>query len=141
MTEKQSITVDEGGYGYLWEYDDYVVMRFVGTEKIAVVERMADGSWRRAFSVVDAMGLGYEVYHQYGSAFDYKDGRLAVVNNLYNQKYGLGEPCSFYLSVYDQSGLLYIGEYQNSLDLSQAGGRNELNCLPATRAYTVRWGD
>ncbi len=140
MSEKQSITVEDGRYSYIWEYDDYVVMRFFSSQKLAVLEREDDRTWKKAFSVTDASEL-YGVSHQYGAAFDYKDGRLAVVNNIYNAKYGPQQPCSFYLSVYDKSGLLYIGEYENSLDLSQAGGRNELNCLPATNAYGVRWGD
>lgn len=45
----------------------------------------------------------------------YTDDRLFIAGSLYTTDNGGDRPYGFYIAVYDETGLLYYGEYETSL--------------------------
>ncbi len=72
-------------------------------------------------------------------SMDY-DGKKLAVAAWQNGWFAPENYCSFYLAVYDRTGLTYVGKYQHSLDRSLI--EHPLVCQPLDEAaLTVAWGD
>jgi hypothetical protein len=70
---------------------------------------------------------------------DFDGERLAVVDVLRSPDGNAWESCGFVLSVYDESGLLYLGEYESSLTVGGYHSSNyNFNCHLLS-PFTVAW--
>jgi hypothetical protein len=58
------------------------------------------------------------------------DGRRLAVSGLLINETGQFETCGFNLAVYDETGLLYCGEYASSLDTGGETDRYSDRCVP-----------
>ncbi len=71
---------------------------------------------------------------------DFHDGRLAMAV-FADGWYSAQEYCSFYLVVYDKTGLLYEGKYGHSLDKSPVADNYAYTCRPVDDTpLAVTWG-
>lgn len=116
-----------GGDESLWNtyyYDDFIALH-LSENQLAVVDRKEDGEYEHRFTV-NLTDDAEELYSLSRNAVMDWDGEKLVVSDFLTTNYARNmnyfKYCSFYLSVYDETGLLYFGEYLSSLD---AG--NELN--------------
>ena len=71
-------------------------------------------------------------YLRPGAMFDFDGEKLVAVDFLREGRFGSLELCSYYVSVYDKTGLLYYGEYKNSLSAYPNANNYSYNCLPIT---------
>ena len=63
--------------------------------------------------------------------------KLAIVDRTAEKTYGTLELCGFTVSIYDCTGLVYYGEYENSLSVAADPNDYAINCLPIR--YRVCW--
>ena len=98
----------DDSYGwYLYEGEDYFCILLSGEEEvIAVISETEGGQYQTDFAVKTDPGYGYI------ESADY-DGEKLVLANYY----GYGYSTSYYVAVFDASGLLYFGEYDTSLSV------------------------
>ena len=100
------------GYGWwLYEYEDFLAAA-VPQDRLAVMSRDESGEYHLDLLVpVDHDEEDdYPMYLNYNEAMAFDGERLAVSRTM-----GGGSCTDFYVAVYDASGLIYYGEYYNSL--------------------------
>ncbi len=113
-----------------YEYDDFIAVHTAGN-KIFIIEKTEDGRFEHVLTadVQDILDMGVccnWTSRAYYNHTEWKDEdsnttmawdgeRLAITSFRWNNQYF----CHFDLAVYDQSGLLYCGEYRNSLNFDQ----------------------
>ncbi len=112
---KQKLSVcdwPEDGYGWwLYEYEDFLAVA-VPQDRLLVVSRDDAGEYaiNLLVSVDHDEEDDYSMYLNYNEAMAFDGERLAVSRTM-----GGGSCTDFYVAVYDASGLIYYGEYYNSL--------------------------
>ncbi|MBQ7016473.1 MAG: hypothetical protein IJN10_05920 [Firmicutes bacterium] len=102
----------EDGYGWwLYEYENFLAAA-VPQDRLMVVSRDEDGMYHLDLLVpVDHDEEDdYSMYLNYNEAMAFDGEKLAVCRTM-----GGGSCTDFYVAVYDASGLIYYGEYYNSL--------------------------
>ena len=102
----------EDGYGWwLYEYETFLAAA-VPQERLAVISRDESGEYHLELLVpVDHDEEDdYPMYLNYNEAMAFDGERLAVSRTM-----GGGSCTDFYVAVYDATGLIYYGEYYNSL--------------------------
>ncbi len=102
----------EDGYGWwLYEYEGFLAAA-VPQDRLMVVSRDEDGVYDLDLLVpVDHDEEDdYPMYLNYNEAMAFDGEKLAVSRTM-----GGGSCTDFYVAVYDASGLIYYGEYYNSL--------------------------
>ena len=138
MKAAQKILIkEEQGSGSVYEYDDFIV---ADTENDITVISAKDGVYTVDFSVRKASFIN-EKFHDIGVAdcMDYKDGKLAIVGNCFEEDTGY-ELCDFFVSVYDKSGILYYGKYNTSLDLGRTNDTFISDCHPTDiNPNLIKW--
>lgn len=76
------------------------------------------------------------LYYLAQTALAFDGEKLAISDFLRDS----GTSCSFFLEVYDASGLLYYGEFQNSLDTGYDPADYAFHCLPyGSSAIALTW--
>ena len=105
------------------------------------MELKADGLCETAFSATTAYYVDNSYHGLYVSAAaDYNGEKLICIDYLHEGRYRTLELCSFYVSVYDKTGLIYYGEYNCSLSANPNASSYSYNCLPdATNYISVKW--
>lgn len=138
MKSTQKILIkEEQGSGSVYQYDDFIV---TDTEEDITVISVKDGIYTLDFSVRKA-SFTNEKFHDVwiANCMDYKNGKLAVVGNCFDEYIGY-ELCDFFVSVYDKSGLLYYGKYNTSLDLGRANDSFNSDCHPTDiNPNLIKW--
>lgn len=116
MKALQKITIANEIMGSVYEYDNFAVIET--DEKIALISNKND-IYSLEF-IVPKASFTNESYQDVWNAdyMDYKDGKLAMIGNHFEQETGY-ELCDFFISVYDKNGLIYYGVYDNNLDLNR----------------------
>ena len=102
----------EDGYGWwLYEYENFLAIA-VPQDRLAVISQGDDGEYSLDLLVpVDHDEEDdYPMYLNYNEAMAFDGERLAVSRTM-----GGGSCTDFYVAVYNASGLIYYGEYYNSL--------------------------
>ncbi len=112
---KQKLVVcdwPEDGYGWwLYEYEDFFAAA-VPRDRLVVISQNEAGEYEIDLLVpVDHDEEDdYPIYLNYNEAMAFDGEKLAVSRTM-----GGGSCTDFYVAVYDASGLIYYGEYYNSL--------------------------
>lgn len=94
-------------------YEDFIVV-FSTEQRFSVIERTESGSYARVFTTDMQAANQFDVPLSHSSSL-FWDGERLVMTQFHNSD-NYFATCSYYLWVYDQSGLLYMGEYESSLD-------------------------
>ena len=142
MTLEDKIDVGSvNAYFTYWTYEDYLITL---SDDLTVYTIDTDGHYVKEFSVnVEEMErkLGENsdgFYFSWKCSFDWDGERLLMGNCLYR---GAQEKCMFSLSVIDETGLVYYGEYDSSLLTSDV---EYTGCRPDTEMefpLTVKWNN
>jgi hypothetical protein len=99
----------------LYKEGDFLVAA-IGGNTLAVLPRQADGSYTLAH-LWDAWPpeQGDLAFSTWNVALDYDGERLALAGILDDEEGYQWDTCNYYLAVYQGEGLVYYGEYLNSL--------------------------
>lgn len=140
MTAVQRIEVfdwpeDANGW-WVYEGEGFLTAVLSGY-RLAVVAVNEEGRYDLRFTAEITIGEGPS--HVWaGAAMDYDGDLLAVGDFLIAEKGRYN--CDFYLAVYDESGLLYYGEYASSLSADYGRDRYYDRCAPVDHApIAVNW--
>ena len=112
-----------------------------GDENIEVIAIESSGLCRSALCVKSAYHVDNTFHDLFVSASaDFYGDKLVCVDHLHEGRFRSLELCSFYVSVYDKSGLIYYGEYNCSLSANPNSASYSYNCLPSNIDYIdVKW--
>lgn len=134
MHLKQKIFIANELYHTIFPNDRYTVFLFSNT--IALVELKTNGEYALKFTVTEASTVDETFAHlRFGAAMDFDGDRLAIVDTLRGEQQRSSERCSYYLAVYDATGLTFYDEYKNGLDLFPHKEQYGFNCH--SDGYTV----
>lgn len=138
MTAIQKIQINgTKGMGTVYEYDDFIV---ADTGECISVISIANGTYNLDFTAKKASFID-ETFQDIWNAdcMDYKDGKLVLIANTFDKETGY-EVCDFDVSVYDKSGLVFYGIYDNSLDFDRLNNSFSYDCHPADiNPNTIKW--
>lgn len=95
--------------------DFIVIMQTTTDEALAVVSVDENNTYHVEFTC-DYYPREFNFYNYYPEAFAFDGERLALSGILYDYRNYLSGSCNVYLAVYDHTGLIYYGEYENSLE-------------------------
>ena len=138
MTALQKIEITDAPHFTVYEYDTCLVL--LGWESISVIEKQADGLCRLAFTVPRMKEVNDANFQKGVATVMAFDGeKLAIVDRTGDGVYPSLELCGFTVAVYDSTGLVYYGEYENSLSTATSAYDYAFNCLPIE--YEVWWED
>jgi hypothetical protein len=120
MTQLQKFELldnaEDQGVWTLYPADDFFVL-ILGNLRFAVVSGTPGDGYALDFTAdlneCDAM----VPYLASDAAMDFDGEKLAVAAEKQTGEFYSDKSCSFYLAVFDRTGLLYFGEYDSSLDV------------------------
>lgn len=119
MEVLQKLKIADWPEGYLsWQHydgDGYVAILLYDLQTLAVVAVTDSGEYELRYTCEIDPDQSERLFSRAATAFDGE--RLAFAGGL-DDPYGYGASyynCNFFLAVYEQSGLVYYGEYRNSL--------------------------
>jgi len=116
-------------------YDDFILLHSGYAEqpaRLIVLAREANGLYRVALTTNrDPDGEFEEPYFAFYCVNAAWDGRRLIMAN-YDLTNARGSLCRFYVRVYDQNGVRYIGQYDSTLDTS-AMNYYRYPCEPVNR--------
>ena len=132
---------EDMSFDTIYTYDDYIVP-YASNGQFLVMTENNKGVYETQISAElgEAKSLRYSPSLS-DPVMDF-DGRRLVVSNFQTtvDYHYSNVTCSFYLAVFDQTGLIYYGQYDHSLDKSP-GMDYSGNCLPADQnPLSVAWG-
>lgn len=119
MEVKQDILYSETGYGAgIYMGDDFIVLE--GAEDIIVLSVDEDGNYRKEITCdvtgfVQEEAVGFLDFSYMD--FDWDGEKLVFggpLNDSESRRYY--QSCGFYLAAFDETGLIYYGTYESSLD-------------------------
>ncbi len=129
MSALQKIEVTKDQYFTFYPYDDCIVLN--GWDSISVIEKQADGLCRLAFSVPRMNDINDSNYQKgVATTMDFDGETLVMVDRAAEKTYGTLELCGFTVAVYNNTGLVYYGEYESSLSAIADPHNYAFNCLP-----------
>lgn len=111
------------------EYNDFMVL-ITAPRVFTVFSKGEAGFYHKEFEHQLQLEYldGYKlVVHE--KAFDWDGERLIMAG----MRGGLENQCGMFVSVFDETGLLYHAEYKNSVDIGEGG------CYPDGDPITIRW--
>lgn len=137
MSKLQKIRLAGSPSAGIYEYDDFLV---ADTENSIAVVSVADGVYSLDFNIEKSYFPDDNYRYLYDiDSMDYKNGKLAVIGNKFEENSGY-KVCDFIVFVYDKSGLLFCGVYDNSLDFDRENIYFNKDCYPAdTNANKISW--
>ncbi len=116
MQADRKIWIDNRFLNTVYQYEDFIV---TDTDETLSVISCKDNTYTRMYTVHSANIINTEFRSLWDADhMDYQNGKLAVVGNTYTENFGY-EACDFFVSVYDESGLIYYAVYDNGLDINQ----------------------
>ena len=143
VTQRQKLELfsvsESRGFRTIFTYDDYIVP-FTNDFQFSVIAETSAGVYETQFTseLGEAHYLGYAPSS--GPVMDF-DGRRLIISNIQYDELNYGKTsCSFYLAVFDKTGLTYLGKYNHSLDKSPVSDYS-YRCRPMEKdPLTVAWG-
>ena len=144
MQEKQRLVfANENEANYPFIYEDFMVVRYTW-DRFAVLSRNADGTYQVEFSadIEEEDAEKFPNMYLYGNVvFDWNGEILLMGDSLVtDEDYYYNENCGFYLAAFDETGLLYYGEYENSLNTGIEYDDYYFNCIPrAEEPLIISW--
>ncbi len=139
MTAEQKIHLYDYDFFHIWEYENFMVLG--SSDRIALITADENGKYalRLTAPTPDSIDTGFH-YLMSSANMDFDGERLVIIDRLHEELYGGLELCSFYLAVYDEDGLAYYGEYENSLSLRPRYNMYAFNCLPSgANPFRAAW--
>lgn len=135
MTQRQKLkllsTPEAESFGPMFIYDDFIVPVISGG-RFAVVAVTSSGDYELRFTG-QAEVLQFDL--SIGTVMDFDGERLAITEFL--SRY---DTCDFYLDVFDKTGLIYSGKYDNSLDNGPFAD-SVYRCRPVeSNPLRITWG-
>ncbi len=136
MRTRETHTLSGDTLLYTENCGDFFFLELDGN-RVAVIAKNEDGSFRRAFTVslTHADEKRFDSFR--AKAFDGE--RLALVSELYRDESTYLPLCGFTVAVYDKTGLLFHAEYLTDIEPNLIDASRERNCLPAEARATVFW--
>lgn len=136
MTKRQKLPITEAQQFTFYEYDNCIVLS--GWDYLSVIEKQEDGLCRLAFTVSRKQEINdHTIQKGVATAMAFDGKKLAIVDRTAEKTYGTLELCGFTVAIYDCTGLVYYGEYENSLSVAADPNNYAINCLPIR--YRVCW--
>lgn len=126
------------GLRNVYVYDDFIVPISVDN-RFALLALNSEGDYEVQFEGSFDKVEEFKYVYIRELAMDYNGEKLAIAafDGYFHPKHF----CSFYLSVYDRTGLAYAGYYKHSLDKSQISHYN-LTCRPVEgNPLKISWDD
>ena len=136
MNEIQKIKITDAKNFTFYEYDNCIVLN--GWEYISVIEKKEDGLCELAFTV-SRMKEVNDINNQKGVAttMAFDGEKLVIIDRTGDEMYPSLELCGFTVAVYNNTGLVYYGEYESSLSISGSANEYEYNDRCRPTEYTV----
>lgn len=136
MQQIQSFPITENEWISLHQEEDFFVL-FYG-QTISVYKQCEDGSYAHVLTGDQPFAVN-GVSQSFGthSAVDFDGERVIFANLLDEKKYGNLQTANVCIAVYDASGLLYYGEYDNSLAVNPNTQIYNDNVNPVE--YGIKW--
>lgn len=142
MQQRQKLLVhawDEEQFGWqLCDEGDFLVLFATREDLVSVIERTEDGLYQVAFTCPVRGDDSLPWFSLAEPALAYNGEKLLLAGYPYDDAFGFRDTCNVFLAVYDQTGMLYYGEYKNSLDVGLAADRYDFH-LRAGEMLTVAW--
>lgn len=137
MKAVQKIPIGDNYIGSVFEYDDFIA---IDMEYSISVISVKNDIYALEYNVQKASFINEKFQDMWNTdCMDFKDGKLALVGNAFDEEYGY-ELCDFFVSVYDKSGLIYYGVYDNALDINRLDSQYEANCHPTDiEPNKIKW--
>lgn len=137
MTDLQKIKVTDANQYMFYECDNCIVLN--GWEYISVIELMDNGLYDLAFTVSRMNEINdSDAQKGVATAMAFDGDKLVMIDRSGDQIYPNLETCGFSVAIYNNTGLVYYAEYENSLSATTNPNDYAFNCLPVK--YSVKWG-
>ena len=75
-------------------------------------------------------------FMDYTATAIYNGEKLVLVDSIVRDDFAFGK-CGYYIAIYNETGLVYYGEYESSLDINGDKYNYRYNCNPLNDAYTI----
>lgn len=122
--QKLDITeVEEDSWWSIWNQDDFMVIELSPTQELVVMSIAENGELQVEY-ICPILPEDFDGFSIYGVAMDFDGERLVCVRPLeieeeYEGEYRDRTTCNLQVAVYEEEGLVYFGEYTNSLDTGE----------------------
>lgn len=135
MTTLQKIKLFDGYYRQVWHNDGFFVIKWYDTLMLLAPNNKGLYEVKFTSEYQCAVNESFADIHSY-AAMEFDGEKLIVVEQFYDQFYRTHQTCDFYIAVYGEKGLLYYGEYKNSLSTNNSYNKN---CT--SNGFSVAWED
>ena len=135
----QSTQADDGAWYNLLESDDFIVT--VIDQTATVLLPNGDGTFRIDMQTPNTLNLEYLPWRMDSKAVAYHDGKLAVAYENIDQTTGFRYAPCFDALIFDNTGLVFLAQYQSSLRnvLTDSYNSNEIMQLVNQNPIEVTW--
>ncbi|MBE6696359.1 MAG: hypothetical protein E7587_07900 [Ruminococcaceae bacterium] len=133
MTTLQKTKLFDGYHGQVWHNDGFFVINRNNTLMLLAPNEKGLYELKFTSEYQCAVNESFACINP-NAAMDFDGERLIVIDQFYDQFHRTHQTCDFYIAVYSEKGLLYYGEYKNSL--STNNNYNE-NCT--ANGFSVEW--
>lgn len=135
----QSTQTDDGAWYNLLENDDFIVT--VIDQTATVLLPNGDGTFRIDMQTPNTINLEYLAWQRDSNAMAYNNGKLAVAYEYVDQTTGFRYSPCFNAVIFDNTGLVFLAQYQSSLRnvLTDSYNLNEIVRLVDQSPIEVTW--
>lgn len=135
----QSTQTNDGAWYNLLENDDFIVT--VIDQTATVLLPNGDGTFRIDMQTPNTLNLEYLSWHRDSNAMAYNNGKLAVAYENIDQTTGFRYAPCFDAVIFDNTGLVFLAQYQSSLRnvLTDSYNSNEIVRLVDQNPIEVTW--
>lgn len=135
----QSTQADDGAWYNLLESDDFIVT--VIDQTATVLLPNGDGTFRIDMQTPNTLNLEYLPWRMDSKAVAYHNGKLAVAYENIDQTTGFRYAPCFDAVIFDNTGLVFLAQYQSSLRnvLTDSYNSNEIVQLVNQNPIEVTW--
>lgn len=136
--------VDGGEADHMWTvfpYDDFIALE-LSNGRLVLIELTEDGDYEKKFIVNMYPGEEtlYYLYKAEADAMDWDGEKLAVAGFKTPGSLDNRYVCDYYIAVYDETGLLYYGEYDSSLSTDYDRNNYSDSCRAMdNEPMTIEW--
>ena len=122
--QKLDITdVEDDSWWSIWNQDDFMVIELSPAQELVVMSIAENGELQVEYTC-PVLPEDFDGFSIYGVAMDFDGERLVCVRPLeieeeYEGEYRDRTTCNLQVAVYEEEGLVYFGEYTNSLDTGE----------------------
>ena len=117
------LDVDENSYWDVWDMDDYMVIEIIHTQEFMVISKSGDGKLNLEY-ICPIKPEGADEFSIYNATMDFDGERLVFLKQIdleveHETEYRDRTTCGLQIAVYEKDGLVYLGEYDSSLDTGE----------------------